>query len=106
MKNGEGTTKIVTPRSAGGWVYGARLEALSSSEKRSINTDYGVKVTELNDGKFKDLGIKKGYIILTINGKKVKNTSEVREATSDERSLKSIEGVQSNGTYFSFSFRN
>ena len=106
LKNIEGTTKIVTQGSGGGWIFGARLDPMNSAEKRTINADHGVKVSELNDGKFKDIGIKKGFIILTVNGKKVKSASEVREATNNESSLKSIEGVQSNGTYFSFSFRN
>ena len=54
----------------------------------------------------KDLGVKKGYIILSINGRKVKNASEVRSASDNESNLKSIEGIQSDGTFFSYSFRN
>ncbi len=106
LKNIEGTTKAVTQGSGGGWVYGARLEPLSSAERRNINTDHGVKIAEIVDGRFKDLGLQKGYIILTINGKKIKSASEVRDATSNESSLRSIEGVQPNGMFFSFSFRN
>jgi S1-C subfamily serine protease len=60
----------------------------------------------MNDGKFKDLGLKKGYIILSVNGKKVKSASEVRQATDNERELRSLEGVQANGTFFSYSYRN
>jgi S1-C subfamily serine protease len=50
--------------------------------------------------------LKKGYIILSVNGKKVKTASEVRQATGNEGELKSIEGIQSDGTIFSYSFRN
>jgi serine protease Do len=106
MRNIAGNTNVVTrDMGEGGIVYGARLESLGSNDKSKYDIDYGVKVTELNDGKFKDLGIKKGYIILSINGKKVKNSSEVRQATDNESDLKSIEGIQSNGTIFSYSFR-
>jgi len=106
MRNVAGNTSVVTREmGGGGLVYGARLESLGSTDKDRYDVDYGVKVTELNDGKFKDLGIKKGYIILSINGKKVKNSTEVRQATDNENDLKSIEGIQSNGTIFSFSFR-
>jgi S1-C subfamily serine protease len=106
MRNVAGNTNVVTREmGGGGFVYGARLESLGSTDKDRYDVDYGVKVTELNDGKFKDLGIKKGYIILSINGKKVKNSTEVRQATDNENDLKSIEGIQSNGTIFSFSFR-
>jgi serine protease Do len=107
LKNVDGNTNVVTrAMSSGGSVYGARLESMGSSDKEKFDVDYGVKVADLSDGKFKDLGIKKGYIILSINGKKVKNASDVRNATDNENSLKSIEGIQSNGTIFSYSFRN
>jgi serine protease Do len=108
MKNIAGNTNVVKPGMEGtsGIVYGARLESIGSVDKDKFDVDYGVKVTELNDGKFKDLGLRKGYIILSINGKKVRNASEARQATNNERELKSIEGIQSNGTQFSFSFRN
>jgi S1-C subfamily serine protease len=65
-----------------------------------------VKVIELNDGKFKDLGIKKGYVILNVNGKKVKNSSDIKQFTNNESNLKSIGGIQSDGTIFSYQFGN
>jgi len=90
----------------GGMIYGARLESLGSSDKDKFNIDYGVKVTELNNGRFKDIGIGKGSIILSVNGRRVKNASEVRQATDDETDLRTIEGIQSNGTFFSYQFRD
>ena len=106
LKNVAGNTNVVTAGMGGEVVYGARLSSLNSSEKKNMNVDYGVKVLELNDGKFKDLGIKKGYVILSVNGKKVKNASEVRQFTNNESSLKSIGGIQSDGTIFSYQFGN
>jgi len=105
LKNYDNTTKFVAPGEGAGVVFGARLESLSPEEKGMNRIDYGVKVTELNDGRFKDLGIKKGYIILTINGKKVKAASDVKEFTNNGQNLTSLEGYQSNGTYFSYSFK-
>ena len=107
MKNVAGNTSIVTPgMGAGSVVYGARLESLEPSELKKFDIDHGVKVSEVNDGRFKDLGIKKGYIIMSVNGRIVKSASDVRQATSDGKDLRSIEGIQSNGTMFSYSFRN
>jgi len=63
-------------------------------------------VTDAGDGRLNDLGIRKGVIILSVNGKRVKSAAEVREATSDEKNLTSIEGIQTNGTFFSYSLRN
>jgi len=106
LKNVAGNTSVVTADMNGEVVYGAKLAALGSSDKRDLNVDYGVKVMDLNDGKFKDLGIKKGYVILTVNGKKVKSASEVRQYTNGESSLKSIGGIQTDGTVFSYQFGN
>ena len=107
LKNVAGNTSVVTPGMGdGGMVYGARLESLGSSDKDKFNIDYGVKVTELNNGRFKDIGIGKGSIILSVNGRRVKNASEVRQATDDETDLRTIEGIQSNGTFFSYQIRD
>jgi serine protease Do len=106
LKNVAGNTNVVKAGMGSEFVFGARLESLGSSDKKSFNVDYGVKVLELNDGRFKDLGMKRGYIILTVNGKKVKNPAEVRQFSNNESTLKSIGGIQSDGTIFSYQFGN
>ena len=106
LKNVAGNTSVVTAGMGVELVYGAKLESLGSTDKRSFNVDYGVKVAEVNDGKFKDLGMKRGYIILNVNGKKVKSPAEVKQFTNNESTLKSIGGIQSDGTIFSYQFGN
>jgi serine protease Do len=106
LKNVAGNTSVVTKSMGVDEIFGARFEDLSSSEKRMFNTDYGVKIAEVNDGKFKDIGLKKGTILLSINGKKVKTSDEIRQITNNENTLKSIEGFQPDGTYFSYKFGN
>jgi Do/DeqQ family serine protease len=106
MKNMAGTTEIVTANMLDNEVFGATLVAIGSSEKRSFNVDYGVKIAEVGDGRFKELGMRKGYIILSVNGKKVKTPSDVREYTNDGTLLKAIGGIQSDGTIFNYQFGN
>ena len=106
MKNVAGNTNVVKAGIGGDVVYGAKLETLGSSEKREYNVDYGVKVLELNSGKFKDIGMLRGYIILSVNGKKVKTPSDVRQFTNNETSLKSLEGIQPDGTILKYQFGN
>ena len=48
----------------------------------------------------------KGYIILSVNGKKVRTPSEVRQYTSNEKTLKSIGGIQPDGTILNYQFGN
>ncbi len=106
LKNASGNTNVVTADMASDKVFGATLESLSQSEMREIDFDYGLKVVGIDDGKFKDIGIKKGYIILSINGKKVRSLTEVQQATNNGSSLKSIGGMQSDGTLFNYQFGN
>jgi Do/DeqQ family serine protease len=106
LKNQAGNTSVVTAAMDGDLVFGAQLEALGSSEKNSLEVDYGVKVVELNEGKFKDIGMARGYIILTVNGKKVKTAADVREFSNNEKTLKSIGGIQPDGTILNYQFGN
>jgi S1-C subfamily serine protease len=69
-----------------------------------MKLEHGVKVLEINEGKFKDLGLRKGYIILSVNGKKVNSPSEVKQITANGSSLKSIVVVQTDGTIVSSQF--
>lgn len=105
MRNIDNNTNVVKAGEGAGSVFGARLESLNKDDYANFRIDYGVKVTEVNDGRFKDLGIKRGNIILTVNGKKVKSAAEVRQFTNNGQSLTAIEGIDSNGTVFSYQFR-
>ena len=108
LKNQAGTTSVVTASvdGDGEQVFGARIEPLGSSEMSSLDIDYGVKVTDINSGKFKDIGMANGYIILSVNGKKVKTAQDVKDYTNNEKSLKSISGIQPDGTILNYQFGN
>jgi Do/DeqQ family serine protease len=106
LKNVAGNTSVVTKGMGVDEIFGARLETLSSSEKRMYNIDHGVKITDVSDGKFKDMGLKKGTILMSINGKKVDSTDDIRKATNNENSLRTIEGYQPDGTHFSIQYGN
>lgn len=108
MKNVAGNTKVVTSDmgNAQDVVFGSKLEALGENEMNSLNINYGVKVTEINKGKFKDIGMTQGYIILSINGKKVKTPDDVRQYSDNGTKLKSIEGILPDGTILNYQFGN
>ena len=106
LKNVAGNTKVVTAQmeESGDVVFGARLESLSSDDMNSLNIDYGVKVLDVNKGKFKDIGMAQGYIILSVNGKKVKSPEDVKQYTNNGSTLKSIEGILPDGTILNYQF--
>ena len=108
LKNVAGNTKVVTSQMdlTEDVVFGARLKSLGSSDMNSLNIDYGVKVLEVNKGRFKDIGMSQGYIILSVNGKKVKNPAEIREFTDNGTKLKSIQGIHPDRTILNYQFGN
>ncbi len=107
LRNQEGTTGVVTAAmSDDSVVFGASFVPLSKDEMESLDIDYGVQVTDLKNGKFKAIGMSPGYIILTVNGKKVRSASDIREYTDNEKSLKSIGGIQPDGSILNYQFGN
>jgi len=106
LKNAAGNTSVVTAEMTDDTVFGARLEAVSSSDKRTYRIESGVRVTEVKDGRFNTIGIEKGFIITSINGKKVSTPSEVKQITNNEKTLRSIRGIQPDGTLFVYQSGN
>ena len=105
LKNLEGNTNIVRVGENGGIIFGARLDPLTGDEKSHYQIEKGLKVTSLQDGRFKDLGIGRGWVITEVNGEEINSLNEIKDATGNGERLMSVKGIQSNGTYFSYLFR-
>jgi len=105
LKNFEKSTYVVR-ESSGDVVLGSKLIPLTRREKRKYGIDFGVKVTDLGEGKLKEAGINKGSIILKVNGKAVNNASDIRDITSDGENFTSIEGILSDGTFFKYQLKS
>lgn len=75
LKNAQGNTKVV--KNAGLEILGAAFKELPDDLKRQLNLGYGLQVTGVSDGKMKDAGIRKGFIILKANGQQLRNVSEL-----------------------------
>ena len=70
LKNAQGSTKVITPDD-GTEMLGGAFKALTDKEKREYGVSYGIEVTGLTNGKLKDAGIKKGFIIMIVNNQKI-----------------------------------
>lgn len=106
LKNIVGTTDIVKPGTGITTIMGARVEALSRDELRGYQISNGVKLVEINNGRFEDMGLREGTIVISVNGKNVNSAEELRQATDNGNTLRNIEGIQPNGTYFSYRLTN
>ncbi|MDT8402347.1 MAG: Do family serine endopeptidase [Bacteroidales bacterium] len=105
LRNLAGGTDVVVAGENSGVIFGVRLEPLTLADKSEYRISTGMKVTGVQDGRFQDLGIREGYIILEVNGEDINSYEDIKSATRNGSKLESLKGLQSNGTYFSYQFR-
>lgn len=105
LRNFEGGTGVVAPGAQSTSLFGATFSPLSAGDKQQYKTENGVKITSISEGRFRDLGLGRGTIIVDVNGQKVNSASDIRRATNDEKSLTSVEGFTPDGTYFKYQTR-
>jgi Do/DeqQ family serine protease len=73
---------------------GATLEELSAPDLRRLSLPNGIQVKKLaKTGKFKDKGIREGFIIEKVNGKRVNSIEELKEIFSNATGAVLIEGI-------------
>ena len=77
LKNKQGTTNVV--KDNGMEILGAAFRELPDDMKQSLRLNYGVEVTGVTDGKMKEAGVRKGFIILKANGQSVKTVEQLEE---------------------------
>lgn len=99
LKNTQGTTSIV--KTADLDILGASFKELSDEAKKQYGINYGLEVTDVNKGKFADAGIKKGFIILKVNNRPVKDVKDLEEllktANTSTEPVLFISGMYSSG---------
>lgn len=103
LRNMQGNTNIIRSTDL---VLGAKFEELEGDVTDRYKIIGGVKIIDVGDGPLKELGLKKGYIITGINDKKIYKIDDIKNNLGGGKALYSIEGVQPNGTFFSYKFRN
>ena len=77
LKNKQGTTNVV--KDNGMEILGAAFRELPDDVKQSLRLNIGVEVTGVTDGKMKEAGVRKGFIILKANGQSVKTVDQLEE---------------------------
>ena len=86
LKNAKGTTKVVKDVSAD--VLGAAFRPVSESIKKQFNITYGLEVASVGEGKLKEAGLKKGFIIQKINDEPIKTVDDLQTAVKNANSRK------------------
>ncbi|MCC8152971.1 MAG: Do family serine endopeptidase [Tannerellaceae bacterium] len=103
LRNAQGNTDVIQSKGDVAEVLGAAFKELSDAQKKSLGISYGVEVTGVTKGKFRDAGIQKGYVIMMVNEQRV-NTPDDLEKIVDkvlkkggEEQVLFIKGVNPNG---------
>ncbi len=76
---------------------GAKFKEISKELKQALNINYGVQVISLDNGLFKSAGIRRGFIIQSIDKIVVKSTAELEKAINKKTGGILIEGIYPNG---------
>ncbi|MBN8703991.1 MAG: Do family serine endopeptidase [Bacteroidetes bacterium] len=105
LKNKDGNVDLVKKETAEVFsVLGASFEDASVEEKKKLNIGGGLKITNLGSGKLRVSGIKEGFIITSVDKKKVNTIDDLKAALENKLGGVLIEGVYPNGTkgYYAF----
>lgn len=77
LQNAQGDTKLKKAKDH--TVLGAAFANLTDQQRREYRLNSGVRVSALTSGKFKDAGIKEGFIILSINNSRISSPADIEE---------------------------
>ncbi|SMG20020.1 Do/DeqQ family serine protease [Marivirga sericea] len=97
LKSLANTTEVVTASTAR-VLGGATFEDVSEEEMEALDISGGSKVVEIEDGKWKDIGIKEGFIITAVDKGAVKDTESLIAILQNARGGILIEGVYPDGS--------
>ena len=78
LKNEQGNTKMV--KSQGLDAFGAAFREIPDNLKKQLNLSYGLEVTGISQGKFADVNMRKGFIILKANLQPMRTVDDLEEA--------------------------
>ena len=83
---------------------GAAIETVTKEEMQKLHISNGVKISKLHNGKIAMAGIREGFIIITIDKKKVNTPEEVENCLAHKQGGVLIEGIYPNGmrAYYGF----
>jgi Do/DeqQ family serine protease len=96
LKNLQGNTGVLTFDSTNSF-DGAVFKGAEDKDLEKLNLRAGVVIDQVGDGKWKDAGIKPGFIITHVNKTPVENVDQVLEILRNRRGGNLIEGMYPNG---------
>ena len=105
LHNIDGNTQILRGDNSN-TVFGAIFEEISNRDKQSLRIRSGVKVKDVGEGDFKELGIRNGFIVTAVNDKSVNSAKDIQNIINsvESRGRITINGVYPNGQSLWYGF--
>lgn len=104
LKNLQGNTEIVSKSDM--QILGASFQDVPATVRNRMQLSYGMQVSEVGSGLFKDAGIQRGFIILKINGRQISSFQDIEtvyaEAQKSQDQVLFISGVTSSGSRMNY----
>jgi Do/DeqQ family serine protease len=103
LRNMQGNTEVVKGAGDAAELLGAAFNELTPKQKQQLGISYGIEVAGVTNGKFRDAGIQKGYIIMIVNDQKVSSVDEFDKMVDKvlkgggEDQVLFIKGISPNG---------
>lgn len=107
LKNKEGNVSVIKKEQKiekPVLALGASFEQLTKEEMGKLKISNGVRIAKLNNGKLAGAGIREGFIITTIDKKKINTIDDVESALKNKQGGVLIEGVYPNGMHAYYGF--
>ena len=110
LKNEQGSTKVIKNMDLD--VLDANFREVTEAQKQQLNINYGLEVLKVNNGKLKEVGIGKGFIIQRVNDQSIKTIEDlqkvVKEASTSKEPVLYIQGIYPTGkkAYFAVGLDN
>ena len=107
LVNNEGTIEKLKKQSVHSDILGGEFEKISKLEKQTYKVNSGIKVTNITNGRLRQMNIPDGFIFIRINNQSYESVSQLIDKLENHVGQIRIEGLSPSGSrqYLSFTFR-
>lgn len=107
LVNNEGTIEKLKKQSVLSDILGGEFEKISKLEKQTYKVNSGIKVTNITNGRLRQMNIPDGFIFIRINNQSYESVSQLIDKLENHVGQIRIEGLSPSGSrqYLSFTFR-
>ncbi len=99
LRNEQGNTQVVKNQDLD--VLGADFREITQQQKQQLDIQYGLEVIKVNNGKMKDAGIPRGFIIRQVNDEDITTVDDlqklVKEVSTSKEPVLIIKGIYPTG---------